>query len=126
VTAQRTPVKKYLVRLSGEARERLNTLIHKGKHRAAQLVKARILLKADTSEAGEGWSDSQIALALDTSIATVARTRQQLVAERFDAVLTRKHSPASARRRIFDGASSAALPRPSRSRSPVPTHPRAV
>jgi hypothetical protein len=29
-------------------------------------MKARILLKADASDAGEGWSDSEIAAALDT------------------------------------------------------------
>ena len=109
MTAQRTAVKKYIVTLNDEEREQLNALIHKGKHRAGQLVRARILLKADTWEAGEGWSDSQIALALDTSIATVARTRQQLVEQGFDAVLTRKHSPASARQRIFDGAAEAKL-----------------
>ncbi len=40
---------------------------------------------------------------------TVARTRQQLVEEGFDAVLVRKHSPASARPRIFDGAAEAKL-----------------
>jgi hypothetical protein len=32
------------------------------------------------------------AAALDTSVDTVARTRQQLVEEGFDAVLVRKHS----------------------------------
>src|SRR5580693_10056928 len=102
-------VKKYVVRLSAEERERLDTLIRSGKHAARKLLKARILLKADVSEAGEGWSDSQIAEALDTSIDTVARTRQQLVEEGFEAVLVRKHSPASARPRIFDGASEAKL-----------------
>ena len=96
--------------MSGHSqRERLNTLIHKGKHRAGQLVRARILLKADASKTGEGWSDRQIATALDTSVNTVARTRQQLVEEGFESVLTRKHSPASARQRIFDGASEAKL-----------------
>jgi len=109
VTAKHVAVKKYVVKLSDEERERLNTLIHKGKHRAGQVVKARILLKADATEAGEGWSDSQIATALDISIGTVARTRQQLVEEGFEAVLTRKHSPASARKRIFDGAAEAKL-----------------
>ena len=72
------------MKLSDEEREQLNTLIQKGKHRARQLVKARILLKADASEPGEGWSDSQIAAALDTSVTTVARTRQQLVEEGFE------------------------------------------
>ena len=109
MTAKQAAVKKYIVKLSDEEREQLNTLIQKGKHRARQLVKARILLKADASEAGEGWSDSEIAAALDTSVNTVARTRQQLVEEGFEAVLTRKHSPASARKRIFDGASEAKL-----------------
>jgi Homeodomain-like domain len=109
VIAKRIVVKKYVVTLSDEERERLNALIHMGKHPARQLTKARILLKADASETGEGWSDSQIAAALDTSVDTVARTRQQLVNEGFEAVLVRKHSPALARVRIFDGAAEAKL-----------------
>ena len=109
MTAKQITVKKYVVKLSDEERERLNTLIHAGKHPARQLTRARILLKAGISEAGEGWSDSQIATALDTSIDTIARTRQQLVEEGFEAVLVRKHSPASARIRIFDGAAEAKL-----------------
>jgi len=102
-------VKKYVVRLSAEERATLEALIAKGKHPAAQLLKARILLKADVSDGGDGWSDSRIVRALDTSPATVARTRQRLVEEGFDAVLTRKHSPNSARTRIFDGAAEAKL-----------------
>ena len=86
VTAKQIAVKKYVVKLSDEERERLNTLIHTGKHPAWQTMKARILLKADASEAGEGWSDSQIAAALDTTVATVSRTRQLLVEEGFEAV----------------------------------------
>ena len=102
-------VKKYVVRLSKEERAALEGLISKGKHPVAMILKARILLKADVSEAGEGWSDSHIVKALDTSLATVARTRQRLVEEGFDAVLARKHSPNSARRRLFDGAAEAKL-----------------
>ena len=102
-------VKKYVVRLSEEERDRLNGLIKKGKHPARQLLKARILLKADASDVGEAWSDSEIAAALETSVATVARARQRLVEEGVDAVLTCKHSPASARKRIFDGEGEAKL-----------------
>ncbi|OZB21593.1 helix-turn-helix domain-containing protein [Acidiphilium sp. 34-64-41] len=40
---------------------------------------------------------------------TVAKARQLLVEEGLDGALTRKHSPASARRRIFDGAAEAKL-----------------
>jgi len=109
VAAKEIAVKKYVVRLSPEERERLETLLRGGRHPAQRLTKARILLKADAGEAGEGWSDSQIAKALNTSLATIARTRQQLVEEGFEAVLTRKHSPNSARKRIFDGAAEAKL-----------------
>ena len=109
MTAKRIAEKRYVVKLSDEEKEQLNTLIRAGKHPARQLTKARILLKADASETGEGWRDCEIAAALDTSVDTVARTRQQLVEEGFDAVLVRKHSPASARARIFDGAAEAKL-----------------
>ena len=100
-------VKKYVVRLDAEERDRLNELIRKGKRSAQLLTKAR--MKADVSDAGEGWSDSRIAAALDTSIATVERTRRQLVKEGFEAVLARKYNSNSARRRIFDGAAEAKL-----------------
>ena len=99
MAAKDIAVKRYVVKLSDEERERLDTLIHVGKHSARQLMRARILLKADASAAGEGWSDSQIARALNTSVDTVSRTRRQLVEEGFESVLTRKHSPASARSR---------------------------
>ena len=105
MAAKEIAVKNYVVKLSAAEREQLDSLIHTGKHPAQKLMKARILLKADAAEGGEALSDSQIATALDTSLATIARTRQQLVEEGFEAVLTRKHSPASARTRIFDGAS---------------------
>ena len=109
MAGKETAVKKYVVRLSAGERERLQDLIRSGKRSAQLLTKARILLKADASEAGEGWSDSQIAGALDTSVANIERTRKQLVEEGFEAALVRKYNPNSARPRIFDGASEARL-----------------
>ena len=102
-------VKKYVVRLSGEERERLESLVRAGKSPAQLLTKARILLKADVSEAGEGWSDSAISVALDTSINNIGRLRRRLVEEGLEAALKRKHNPNSARKRIFDGAAEAKL-----------------
>jgi transposase len=109
VAGKEIAVKKYVVRLSTEERAQLDELISKGKRSAQLLTKARILLKADVSDAGEGWSDSRIAAALDTSVATIERTRRQLVEEGFEAVLSRKYNPNSARPRIFDGAAEAKL-----------------
>ena len=102
-------VKKYVVRLNAQERDQLDDLIRSGKRSAQLLTKARILLKADVSDAGEGWSDSAIAGALDTSIANIERTRRQLVEEGFAAVLRRKYNPNSAPPRIFDGVAEAKL-----------------
>jgi poly-gamma-glutamate capsule biosynthesis protein CapA/YwtB (metallophosphatase superfamily) len=84
-------------------------LIQTGEAHARQLLKARILLKADESDAGAGWNDSQIAAALNTSADTVGRTRKTSVEAGLNAALTRRHSPNSARKRIFDGAAEAKL-----------------
>jgi transposase len=102
-------VKKYVVRLSAEERQQLEVLIRKGKGPARRLLKARILLKADVSEAGPGWSDSKIIAALDTSASMIYRVRRQLVEEGFEAVLSRKQRATPAVPRIFDGEKEAKL-----------------
>ena len=109
MAGNKTAVKKYIVTLSDEERAQLVGLIQTGKHPARKLLMARILLKADASDNGEGWSDSEIAAALETSTDTVARTRQRMVEEGLEVALARKHSPNSARKRIFDGAAEARL-----------------
>jgi transposase len=109
MAAKEISVKTYVVRLSGEERERLKTLIRKGKSPARRLLKARILLKADVSEAGEGWSDSRIIEALDASASMVYRVRKQLVEEGLEAVLSRKQRARPAVPPIFDGEKEAKL-----------------
>jgi Homeodomain-like domain len=101
--------KKFIVRLSAEERKRLSDLISKGKAAAKTILKARILLKADQSEAGEGWSDEQICAALDTNVSMVARMRATLVEEGLDAVLTRKKRETPPIQPIFDGFAQAQL-----------------
>ena len=108
--AARVPsVKRYVVRLSAEERQQVEAMIRKGKSPAQRLLKARILLKADVSEDGAGWSDSRIIEALETSVSMVYRVRKQLVEEGLEAVLSRKAPAAPAVRRIFDGEKEARL-----------------
>jgi hypothetical protein len=102
-------VKTYVVRLSCEERQQLETLIRRGKSPARRLLKARILLKADVSEAGEGWSDNRIMEALDASPSMVYRVRKQLVEEGLEAVLSRKQRATPAIPPIFDGEKEAKL-----------------
>ena len=109
MAAKEISVKTYVVRLNEEERERLETLIRKGKSPARRLLKARILLKADVSEAGEGWSDSRIIEALDASASMVYRVRKQLVEEGLEAVLSRKQRATPAVPPIFDGEKEAKL-----------------
>jgi Homeodomain-like domain len=109
MAAKAPSVKRYVVRLSEEERQQLETLIRKGKSPAQRLLKARILLKADVSEDGEGWSDSRIIEALETSVSMVYRVRKQMVEEGLEAVLSRKAPAAPAVARIFDGEKEARL-----------------
>jgi hypothetical protein len=87
MAAKQVLVKRYVVKLNGEERAQLDALLRKGKSPARWLLKARILLKADVSPAGEGWSDSRIIKALDTNASMIYRVRKQLVEEGFEAVL---------------------------------------
>src|SRR5258707_9007801 len=103
MAAKEISVKKYVVRLNGEERERLEALLRKGKSPAQRMLMARILLKADVSEAGEGWSDSRIIKALDTSVSMVYRVRKQLAEEGFEAVLSRKQRATPAGGPAFSG-----------------------
>jgi hypothetical protein len=109
-------LEQYVVRLSAEQREQLDTLIRSGKHGTRKVTRARVLLKADTSKGGEGWRDSQIASALKIGLVTVARIRQRLVEEGLASVLTPKR-PAPAWR-IFDRAAEIKLIALARSKPP--------
>lgn len=101
-------MKKYIVKLSEEEREELQELIAKGQASARKLAHARILLKADSSESGPGWTDQHIAEALEVSVATVERVRERFVEESLAAALNR-HRSATPRLRKLDGEQEAYL-----------------
>ncbi len=99
---------KFVVRLSRDERAGLEKMIRTGRDAAYRLLKARILLKADVSQEGGGWSDARIAEARETSLSTVLRTRRRLVEEGLEAALARKTQPRPPAR-IFDGEAEAKL-----------------
>ena len=102
-------VKKYVVRLSSEERSSLSTIISTGRDAAGRLLKARILLKADVSTDGEGWSDERIGEALETSVSTVCRIRRRLVEDGLEAAINRKKREKPPIEPIFDGEKEARL-----------------
>ena len=99
---------KYGVTLTDEERARLRTLVGQGEASARTLIHARVLLKADRSEAGPGWTDEAIAGALDIGLSTVARVRQRYVTAGLKAALARK-APDRMYERKLDGAREARL-----------------
>ena len=101
-------MKKYIVKLTQEERADLQKLIGQGEAPARKLAHARILLKADSGEAGPGWNDQAISEALEVGTATVERVRERFVEEGLEAALTR-HRPHSPRLRKLDGEQEARL-----------------
>jgi transposase len=99
---------RYIVRLSLDERKEFTCLVSKGKVAAYKRLHAQILLKADISEAGPGWSDSKIAETLDVSIRTVERLRKRLVEEGLEAALNRAKQKRVRSRRL-DGEQEAHL-----------------
>ena len=99
---------KHAVVLTDEQRAALRTLVGRGVAPARRLMHARILLKADQGEGGAAWADAAIAGALEIHPATVARVRQQYVAEGLEAALDRR-APRREYARKLDGAQEAHL-----------------
>lgn len=99
---------KHAVVLTDEERAQLRTLVGRGVAPARRLMHARILLKADQGEGGAAWADAAIAGALEIHAATVARVRQQYVAEGLEAALARR-APRREYARKLDGAQEAHL-----------------
>lgn len=77
--------KKYVVRLTGEERERLAAVVKKLSGTSQKVRRAQILLKADAD--GPGWSDRQIAEAFGCRTRTVENVRQHLVERGFEQTL---------------------------------------
>jgi transposase len=99
---------KYIVRLSISEQEALEGLVNKGKVAAAKRKRAHILLKANANAEGPAWTDEQIAVALDISVATIHRTRQAYVAQGL-AFSVEHQRPTGRQFRKLDGAQEARL-----------------
>ena len=100
--------KKYIVTLTEAERQTLEAMLSRGKAAARKLMHARILLKADSSPGGAGWSDDTIAEGLEAGRATVERVRREFVEEGLPAALERR-KPRRQYERALDGDGEAHL-----------------
>ena len=99
--------KKYVVRLTGAQRKRLESMFRKGEAGALELRRARILLKADAS--GPAWADALIAEAFECSSHTVENVRRRFLERGLDGALRRKVQEKPSRARKLDGRAEARL-----------------
>ena len=102
------PKKKHHIRLGAQERNELEAILRKGRASALRQRHARILLLADTEGPDGGSSDSQIAAAAHTSIATVERVRRVCVEHGLERALQGK-DPERDYARKLDGKGEAQL-----------------
>ena len=82
--------KRYVVRLEPGERAVLERLVSVGRGAAAKLTHARMLLQADQSAAGPGWTDARIAEGLGVTTRTVENIRERFVEEGLEVALVRR------------------------------------
>lgn len=102
-----TRQKRYSIDLSSDEQYYLKSILNSGKHSARKILRANILLKADTN--GPGWQDKQIMDAFNTSCTTVEKCRKQFVLEGLESALTRKRYHTEKFLRKIDGFQEAKL-----------------
>ena len=98
---------KHKVELTSEERQTLETLVRKGHHSSLKLMRAHILLKADSK--GPGWTDAKIADAFGCHENTVSNVRKRFAAGERLAALERKPQSRPSHVRKLDGSGEARL-----------------
>jgi transposase len=102
-------MKKYKVQLDEKQRKQLESLLSGGKESARSQMHARLLLKADEGTQGPGWTDQQIAQALEVGTATVERVRKRFQQGGLLDALVRRPQPERPDQRKMDGELEAHL-----------------
>jgi integrase len=87
------PGAKYVVRLTIEERAFLEQLVINAHTPRRRVLKAKVLLKADRGEAGEGWSDTRIFTTFNTSDTLLHRVRKSFAEGGIEAALADKMQP---------------------------------
>ncbi len=102
-------MKKWIVRLEGEERERLRQLVRVGKAAAYKIRQANVLLAVDESEDGPGLADVRVAETLGAGVRSIESLRRRFLEEGLEGCLTRKKQVCPSIQRMFDGEKEAKL-----------------
>lgn len=85
-------MEKYKVSLERQERAELEAIVSKGRHAAAKVINALILLNCDAKVHGTSASDEDIAQVLQVSTRKVERIKKRFVEEGLQAALERQPS----------------------------------
>ncbi len=99
---------RYKVTLTKKERERLGSIIKKGKHQSQKVRKALILLNCDEGEHAEKSTNEVISKVLHVGMRTIDRVKKRFVEEGLEAVLSGKPSSRVYERKL-DGDAEAHL-----------------
>ena len=102
-------MKKYIVRLEAEERQRLEQLVRIGKGAAYKIRHANILLAVDQAKDGPKLKDKQVAKVLGVAVRSIENLRQRCVEQGLEACLERKKQVRPSVERMFDGEKEAKL-----------------
>jgi transposase len=101
--------RKFVVVLTAEQRQRLESMVRNGSSKAKRITHARILLMADHDHPQGRYKDAQIAATLGIHVNTVARARRKLVRNGEQAAVERKSRSSPPTAPKLDGKAEATL-----------------
>jgi len=102
-------MKRWIVRVESEERERLRQVVRGGKAAAYRIRHANVLLAVDESEGGPSLPDAQVAETLRISVRAIESLRRRFVEEGLEACLAHKKQGRPSVEPIFDGEKEAKL-----------------
>ncbi len=102
-------MKKWIVRLETDERERLERLVRTGKAAAYRIRHANVLLAVDESDAGPNLADEHVARTLSIAVRSIESLRRRFVEEGLESALGRKKHKTPSIEPMFDGAKEAKL-----------------
>jgi hypothetical protein len=102
-------MKKWIVRLEFEERNRLGQLVRVGKAAAYKIRHANVLLAVDEADGGRGVTDEGVARTLGIGVRAIESLRRRFVKEGLEACLMRKKQETPRVEPIFDGEKEANL-----------------
>ena len=102
-------MKRWIVRLEGEERRRLEQMVRMGKAAAYKIRHANVLLAVDGSPSGRQLTDAEVARALGITTRSIEMVRRRFVEQGLEACLARKKQERPSVEPIFDGKKEAKL-----------------